>query len=103
MLLEGSVWEIAQYISLFLIIFGLYYTIKRTIMNKQWAMDIPMILLFVHGFIYYMFLFITRILNLDVDEKMVFTIWSIFLRMHGYGTLLILAYANYIKEKRKYG
>jgi len=91
-----------QYLSLICAILALVFIIKRVRLNKCWFWDIPVILLIIHGIIYYSWLFIVRFTPLETPS-LFFSSWSTALRFHGFATLLILAVANYIKEKKKWG
>ena len=97
----GTGFEIFQYGSLILASGVLFFTIKRSLINKQWYFDFPMILLMLHGIIYYLFLFSVRFDMIPTPQDLFFTPWSTALRFHGCATLFIVAVTNYIRERRK--
>jgi hypothetical protein len=101
-IVSGTVFEIFQYFSLSCAIFTVYYIIRRAVLNKCWILDIPLLLLMLHGIIYYGYIIFVRVTPYDTTYEFL-TFWSTILRFHGYATLLIISVTNYIKEKQKWG
>jgi hypothetical protein len=95
---------IAQSISEILIVLAMYFTIKRTMINKKWIDDGPILLLMLHIFVYYFAYFILKYLQPnDFNIGLIFTTWSTLLRLHEVCVLLILSIVNNIKERIKWG
>ena len=100
--ITGTIFEVLQYGSLLLAILTVIFILKRSKMNGQWLFDIPMLLLMLHGIIYYVYLFGTRLEIIPPPPSPIFfTPWSTMLRFHGYATLLIIAITNYMRERKK--
>lgn len=93
--------DVLQYCSLVFAILTIYFTIKRSILNKHWTFDVPIIILMLHGVVYYLVLIATK-LHLFSTPHLFFTSWSSALRFHGYVTLCMIALVNYLREEKKW-
>jgi len=95
----GTVFEVIQFGSLILAILTLVFSIKRGIANKNILLDVPMILLMLHGIVYYFWLFSTRYGFIPRFEGTPFTYWSFTRRFHGYATLFIIVITSYLRQR----
>ena len=99
--ITGTIFEMFQEASLILALLTIFLCVKRGMLNKLIIFDIPMILLMVHGIVYYLAVFATRYGYLEHAEGTPFTYWSTALRFHGFATLFIISLTSYIREVRK--
>jgi len=98
--LEGTLFEIFQYISLVLAILVIYFETKNIIVSykrkghlltKAFILGLPTILLMLNGVAFYTGIIICKNIDCHTIGSLFFTKWSTLLRMHGYAIFLLLA------------
>jgi hypothetical protein len=107
--LDGTVYEIVQYLSLLVAALVFYYELEhiyseykihRRIITKAFIFGIPTIILMLNGIVFYTLLLSCKLTDCETFKSLFFTKWSTLLRLHGYTTFLMLALGrNFLSKK----
>lgn len=98
--IDGTIFEYLQYFSALLFLLALVFTVKRSMLNKMWGWDIPMILMLAHCFVYYVVLLLARIDSITTPN-LFFTTWSVLRFLHIAATIFIISVGKYYMESKR--
>jgi hypothetical protein len=94
--------QIVQLFIVLVVLFTLYIEIRWIINQRsKWMYGLPILILMIHALLYYFVVF-SAVLNLVsiVDSTVLFTDWSVILRLHGYITICSIEYIRFRYTKR---